>query len=410
MPTDAQLEQFHGACLQNMSDELTAYRLQARGVYHRMVAPEHQEQEWRFATVPPSLWHELSLHDAHIETVECGNGIFVCDIRTFAEDYPELARKHIFERNGAVWKNHKMFSLLEGYWNRGAVVFVPRNTQHKELIDIPALLGSYVGDVLLEKVVVIVESGAQVTIKDGVDSLVVASSMIVRSIEYSIDDYAQVTVLHEQHCARQAHEFLRQTFLCGAHTNLVYHVITTGSQYMHVLLDFHLVGRGAHAVIRGAYALGNNDTLQLLTTQRHHARDTHSDLLIKGGVGGTARAVYQGTISIAKEASGVTAKQNNKNMLTTDGASATSVPNLEVCNSNVSCSHGSAVGQLDAQQLFYAQSRGLPLKTARRMLLRGFFADVFGKSELSKKSEILFDTEAVNDRLIRQVCGDYDEC
>jgi Fe-S cluster assembly protein SufD len=109
------------------------------------------------------------------------------------------------------------------------------------------------------------------------------------------------------------------------------------------------------------------------------APNTTSNLLFKGVVQGTSHAVWSGLIHIGKEAAGVNAFQTNRNVKLSDGAWAESVPNLEIENNDVHCSHASAVGPVDPDSLFYLESRGVPPAAAERLIVMGFFEEVLQK-------------------------------
>ena len=106
------------------------------------------------------------------------------------------------------------------------------------------------------------------------------------------------------------------------------------------------------------------------------APDTTSDLLFKGAVGGRSRSVYTGLIRVEKEARGTNAFQTNRNLKLSDDAWAESVPNLEIENNDVRCSHASTVGPVDEEQRFYLESRGVPPEVADRLIVAGFFDEV----------------------------------
>ena len=135
-------------------------------------------------------------------------------------------------------------------------------------------------------------------------------------------------------------------------------------------------GRGATGNLRAAYFGEREQMLDFRTFQDHLAPDTTSDLLFKGAVGGTSRSVYTGLIHVGKEARGTNAFQTNRNVKLSDGAWAESVPNLEIENNDVRCSHASTVGPIDEDQRFYLESRGVPPVVAERLIVAGFFDEV----------------------------------
>src|SRR3954462_14147106 len=116
--------------------------------------------------------------------------------------------------------------------------------------------------------------------------------------------------------------------------------------------------------------------LDFRTFQDHAAPDTTSNLLFKGAVGDSSRSVYTGLIHVRKNARGTNAFQTNRNIKLSDGAWAESVPNLEIENNDVHCSHASTVGPVDEDQRFYLESRGVPTEVAERLIVAGFFAEV----------------------------------
>jgi Fe-S cluster assembly protein SufD len=116
--------------------------------------------------------------------------------------------------------------------------------------------------------------------------------------------------------------------------------------------------------------------LDFRTFQDHRAPDTSSNLLFKGAVGGKSRSVYTGLIKVEKDARGTNAFQTNRNLKLSEHAWAESVPNLEIENNDVHCSHASTVGPVDEEQRFYLESRGVPTAVAERLIVAGFFEEV----------------------------------
>jgi Fe-S cluster assembly protein SufD len=115
------------------------------------------------------------------------------------------------------------------------------------------------------------------------------------------------------------------------------------------------------------------------TLQEHAAPRTTSDLVVKGAVAGTSRSVYNGLIRMRHGAKGANAFQTNRNLVLSDGAHADSVPNLDIQENDVRCSHASAVGPVDEEQRFYLESRGVPRAVAERLILVGFFAELLDR-------------------------------
>ncbi|HEX4069489.1 MAG TPA: SufD family Fe-S cluster assembly protein [Candidatus Babeliales bacterium] len=154
---------------------------------------------------------------------------------------------------------------------------------------------------------------------------------------------------------------------------------------INVHLECILVGEGAHADITGAYMLGALQKVQITTLQHHVVPHTQSTLLLKGLLRDSAHAQYHGTVRIEKDAQGSCASQENKNILLSNNARAISVPSLEVLTHDVRCSHGSAIGRFDDEQLFYAASRGIDEKRAQQLFANAFLSDLFTDEMLKKQ-------------------------
>lgn len=149
-----------------------------------------------------------------------------------------------------------------------------------------------------------------------------------------------------------------------------------GGDYARSRADCRLSGRGATGNLSAVYFGEAGQMLDFRTFQDHVAPDTTSNLLFKGAVGGRSKAVYTGLIKVEKGARGTNAFQTNRNLKLSDHAWAESVPNLEIENNDVRCSHASTVGPVDEDQRFYLESRGVPTAVAERLIVAGFFDEV----------------------------------
>ena len=165
-------------------------------------------------------------------------------------------------------------------------------------------------------------------------------------------------------------------------------LVGLGGEYARLRTDCTLAGRGANGDLLAAYFGDGDQTLDFRTFQHHDAPDTTSNLLFKGAVGGHSRSVYTGLIRVDKQARGTNAYQTNRNIKLSDDAWAESVPNLEIENNDVHCSHASAVGPIDEEQRFYLESRGVPTAEAERLIVAGFFDEVFGAFPVDRRSDL----------------------
>lgn len=152
--------------------------------------------------------------------------------------------------------------------------------------------------------------------------------------------------------------------------------VALGGEYARVRTDSKLVGAGGTSNLLAVYFGDARQMHDFRTMQDHDAPKTTSDLLFKGAVEDHAESVYTGLIRVKKGAAGTKAFQTNRNLVLSEGAAANSVPNLEIEENDVSCSHASAVGPIDEEQRYYLEARGIPTDVAERLIVLGFFDDV----------------------------------
>jgi Fe-S cluster assembly protein SufD len=153
------------------------------------------------------------------------------------------------------------------------------------------------------------------------------------------------------------------------------HFSHKGARLSRLELAIELEGEGAEAELSGASVLGGKLHADVTTHIDHAAGKTASRQLFKNVAGGNSRAVYQGKITVRKGADGSDSRQTAKAVLLGTRAEADLKPELEILADDVKCAHGAAIGDLDADSLFYLRSRGLPEDEARRVLIHGFLEE-----------------------------------
>ena len=153
------------------------------------------------------------------------------------------------------------------------------------------------------------------------------------------------------------------------------HFAQTGTKLERIELAISLDAEGAQAELSGAGVLGGKRHSDITTHVTHAAGKTTSRQLFKYAASDHSRAVYQGRITVAKGADGSDSRQTAKAILLGERAEADLKPELEIFADDVKCAHGAAVGDLDADSLFYLRARGIPESKARFLLLQAFLED-----------------------------------
>jgi len=208
---------------------------------------------------------------------------------------------------------------------------------------------------------------------DDVDALVVPVT------ELDVGPAARFRYVNAQQLGYRAWQVGRQVSRVDRDATLVTANVALGGYYARLRIDSVMVGAGGTGDMLAAY-FGEDDQMHdFRTLQDHAAPNTTSNLLFKGAVQDSSESVYTGLIRIEKDAAGVNAFQTNRNIKLSPNAWALSVPNLEIENNDVRCSHASTVGPIDEEQRFYLESRGVPPHITERLIVLGFFDEVLEK-------------------------------
>jgi Fe-S cluster assembly protein SufD len=148
-------------------------------------------------------------------------------------------------------------------------------------------------------------------------------------------------------------------------------VLNAASEYGRIELEVSLA-EGADFELFGANIGTGLSTNEIVTNVKHIGVGGRSRQVIRSVLNGKATGSYLGKVEVARGAQQTDAEQSVKAMLLDRGATANCKPELEIFADDVKCAHGATVGELDAMQLFYAESRGLDPAGARALLLEGF--------------------------------------
>lgn len=153
-------------------------------------------------------------------------------------------------------------------------------------------------------------------------------------------------------------------------------ILNAGASFGRIAVDVEL-GEGASFTLGAAQLGRDSQTVEIVTEVSHVAPDAVSNQIVRSVLSGQAVGTYLGRVAVARGADGTDAEQSVRAMLLDRAATANARPELEIYADDVKCAHGCAVGELDAQGLFYLQSRGLTPPQAKQLMLQAFIAEAF---------------------------------
>ncbi|MEU8755630.1 Fe-S cluster assembly protein SufD [Streptomyces chartreusis] len=326
--------------------------------------PHGREEEWRFTP----LERLRGLHDG--TATATGDGVKVdveapegVTVETVGRDDARLGKAGIpVDRVAA-----QAYSAFE----KAGVVTVPKETVLTEPIRI-AVHGE--GGVRFGHQVVELGAFAEaVVVIDHTGDAVLAAN-----VEYILGDGAKLTVVSVQDWDDKAVHVAQHNALIGRDASFKSVVVTFGGDVVRLHPRVSYAGTGGEAELFGLYFTdaGQHQEHRLLVD--HNTPHCKSNVVYKGALqGDNAHAVWIGDVLIEAKAEGTDTYEMNRNLVLTDGARVDSVPNLEIETGEiVGAGHASATGRFDDEQLFYLMARGIPEHEARRLVVRGFFAEL----------------------------------
>jgi Fe-S cluster assembly protein SufD len=277
----------------------------------------------------------------------------------------------------------KFTALHAAFRTGGTFVLVPAGVD----VELPLQSLTYLdaaGTGVFPHTLLVVEEGASLTFIDRYVSPDLDSALSVAAVEIFAGPNSQVRYVSLQDWGRGLTHLSVQRAQVDRDAQVRSLAVAFGADLSRTEVESVLAGPGGHSEMLGVYFTDGTQHFDHRSLQDHIAPHCTSDLLYKGALRDASRVVYSGLIHIAPGAKGSDAFQTNRNVVLSDDAKADSIPNLEIENNDVRCSHAASVGPVDEDEVFYMQTRGIPRDEAERLIVRGFFQEVLDRVPLEE--------------------------
>jgi Fe-S cluster assembly protein SufD len=227
------------------------------------------------------------------------------------------------------------------------------------------------------------------------------SATLADNVEVTVADGAQLTLVTIANWADDAVQAQHVRLRLGRDARAAHVQVALGGDLVRQYTSVEYTGRGGDAELWGLYFADAGQHLEHRQLVDHSVPDCRSYVGYRGALqGASTKTVWVGDVLIRPTATGTDTYEINRNLVLTDGAIAHSVPNLEIETGEVAgAGHASATGRFDDEQLFYLMARGIPEAEARRLVVRGFFAELINKIPVEELRERLGD--AIEARLAK---------
>lgn len=299
-------------------------------------------------------------------------GVIFADLRTAERDHAD----RLAEIMGKIVRTDEgKFAALSGALAQtGVFIYVPPGVQVERPLH-SILWGPGVGIAYVDHIMVWVDRGASLTYVHESASHTEAAGQAMHSgiVEILVGEDASLRFVELQSWGEHVWNFSHERARVERNGNLDWIFGAIGSHLTKNFSELDLAGQGSTGRMSGFYFTDGVQHLDHDTQQNHLAPNTSSDLLFKGALRDQSRSVWQGMIYVAPGAQKTDGYQANRNLVLSSKARADSIPGLEIMADDVRCTHGATVGKIDADQVFYLRSRGIPYREAERLIVEGFF-------------------------------------
>lgn len=365
--------------------------------------PAKRDEEWRFTDISPlarlpyqpsQAECRLQAHDIeHLCLKEAENRLVFVDgyyspelsritdhTALVAGNLPDFLSTHsaILESHLGQYAQyeHNVFAALNTAFLRdAALIIVPKNTTINEPIHL-LFIAAQSEVTSYPRCLLVAETGSQVTIIEDYVSLQKATYITNSVTEISLAANAHVQHIRVQRENTQAFHLANCAVSLARASNYQSISVSLGSRISRYNLDVHLTDEAAECVIDGLTLISDHQLADTHTCIDHIKPNGTSHQQHKCIVDGSAHAVFNGKIMVRPHAQRTNSSQSSRNLLLSSTAQVDIKPQLEIFADDVKCAHGATVGQLEQEEIFYLESRGLSEAAARNLLTYAFGAEI----------------------------------
>ena len=385
----------------------------ASSALHTLPLPDKKQEAWRYTSIEGLLQHEFEpvsadfdalqvedidnwlLSDTEAYRLVFANGRCVSALRNF-DQLPEgvtigslrYALSHD-PKSLAIWfgqtanhHEHIFTALNTALINDGVLIHLQRDVVLDRPIEIVHLnLGLDKPQLIQPRNLLVLERGANAQLVERYESTGESVYFYNAVTEIVLEDNA---VLNHYRLQQESHRayHLHQSFLNqAAYSQYRSTYLALGGKWARHDLDVRFQAQGAECDTSGLYLVGDKQLSDQHLNIQHNLPRNASRHTYKSILYGDGRAVFDGRILVEKDAQQTDAHLSNKNLLLSRNAEVDTKPQLEIYADDVKCSHGTTVGQLEPEQLFYLRSRGIDTATAMKMLCLGFAGEILDSIE-----------------------------
>ncbi|HEX6648154.1 MAG TPA: Fe-S cluster assembly protein SufD [Pyrinomonadaceae bacterium] len=320
-------------------------------------------------------------------------GVVAIDLFNAGADarYNKIVRKYLARNAG--YHNNGLTALNTAFLQSGVLIWIPKNVQLQTPLQVTFVAdGATQNSANFPRLLIVAEENSTATV---IESFVASSKgdegrYFTNAVaEVVLKDGARLDHYRLQRESKNAFHVSTTSAELGRASRYDTTSINLGAQMSRHDVSVVMDHEGAETSVDGLYLVGSDQHTDTHSVIDHKQPHCTSHQLYKGILDGNGRAVFNGKVFVREGAQKTDAMQTNKNLLLSDKARIDTKPQLEIFADDVKCAHGAAVGQIDPEELFYLETRGIGPELGRNLLTYGFAEEVIGKIKIdSIRSEL----------------------
>ncbi len=322
-----------------------------------------------------------------VDSTLASRGVVFGELDELLRDHETVLRPYL-ERRLLDGRQDRFAALHAACWTASHVLYVPRGVRVAAPFHMSAALRD--GGVDLGRTLIVLEEGAEATVlNETLSDSPTAGGLHCGATEIVLRAGAQLRYVHLQDWGQGVWHFAHQQAQVERNASLQWTSAAMGSRLAKVNQRVALVGKGAECQVNGVLFTEGKQHLSYHTLQHHKAAHCRSDFLYKSALQDQSRTVWRGLIKVDPGAQKTDGYQRNDNLLLSTSARADSIPGLEIEADDVRCTHGSTTSKVDEELIFYCQCRGYTRREATRLIVTGFFQQIFDRITIESVREAL---------------------
>jgi len=293
--------------------------------------------------------------------------------------YNKIIRKYLARNAG--YHNSGLTALNTAFIQSGVFVYIPKNVKLDKPLQI-TFIGGTANSATFPRVLVVAEEHSSATLIENFVAGNEGHYFTNATAEIVLKDGAHLEHYRLQRESKKAFHVSTTSAELGRASRYATTSINLGAQLSRHDISVVLDHEGAETSVDGLYMVDSDQHTDTHSVIDHKQPHCNSHQLYKGILDGNSRAVFNGKIFVREGAQKTDAIQTNKNLLLSEKARVDTKPQLEIYADDVKCAHGAAVGQIDPEELFYLETRGIGPELGRSLLTYGFAEEVIAKIKL----------------------------